>query len=410
MEDPDILLMQETKCAGQTAEDIIKRCWRNYESYQTDSKGASRGLAILWNPATVILDQGFSTPSTITVHYRAIGSDKEGMITNAYGPQNSRDKDLFLQSLAYLGSLAEGKRWIIGGDFNMILTLEEKRRGKKRLEKDSTKFQELIENLKLVDIENSNGTYTWTNKRSGHQQIACRLDRFLISETLLLEGPLVDSNILPKVGSNHWPVQLWVDTIATPKLKPFRFEKFWLSHPNFQELARHWWSIAETQRRTKMYCFQQKLKHFKQQVRKWNKEIFGNIFQERKTLEQKLENLQGQFIHAGYTITQQQQESELKRQLEEKHKQEEILWRQKSRVQWLDEGEKNAKFFHRSMIHRRLINHITKLDDSQGNTLLTHQEITHELTDFYKDLLSEPKVDRTSAIERVTQNIPTIIT
>jgi hypothetical protein len=67
---------------------------------------------------------------------------------------------------------------------------------------------------------------------------------------------------------------------------------------------------------TKMYFFQQKLKHFKQQVCKWNKEVFGNIFQERKSLEQKLENLQAQFIQAGYTITQQQEESELKRKLE----------------------------------------------------------------------------------------------
>jgi exonuclease III len=71
------------------------------------------------------------------------------------------------------------------------------------LEQESLKFQELIDHLKLVDIENGNGTYTWTNKRSGHQQIACRLDCFLISETLLLEGPMVESNILPKVGSDH---------------------------------------------------------------------------------------------------------------------------------------------------------------------------------------------------------------
>jgi hypothetical protein len=62
------------------------------------------------------------------------------------------------------------------------------------------------------------------------------------------------------------------------------------------------------------------------------------------------------------------------------------------------------------MIHRRFINRITKLEDSQGNTLLTHQEIMHELSYFYKDLLSEPHVDRTSTIERVTQNIPTLIT
>jgi hypothetical protein len=84
--------------------------------------------------------------------------------------------------------------------------------------------------------------------------------------------------------------------------------------------------------------------------------------------------------------------------------------RHKYQVQWLNEGEKNTKFFHHSMIHRCLINRIMKLDDSQGNTLLTHQEIMHELTDFYMDLLSEPNMDHTSTIERVTKNIPTIIT
>jgi hypothetical protein len=108
----------------------------------------------------------------------------------------------------------------------------------------------------LVEIENNNGTYTWTNKRSGNHQISCRLDRFLISKTILLEGPLVESNILPKAGLDHWTVQLRVDTISTPKLKPFRFEIFWLTHPYLQELAHHWWSTIETQMGTRMYLFQ----------------------------------------------------------------------------------------------------------------------------------------------------------
>jgi exonuclease III len=368
------------------------------------------GLAILWNPNSVILNQGLSTPGSLTAHYRAIGSDKDGWITNAYGPQIIQEKELFLQNLAYLSSIAKNQRWIVGGDFNMILTLEEKRGGKKRLEQDSIKFQEFLDLHKLVDIENGNGTFTWMNKRTGPQQIACRLDRFLLSETLLLEGPLIESNILPKPGSDHWPVQLWVDTMASPKLKPFRFEKFWLSHPDFQNLARHWWDTTEIQQGTKMYCFQQKLKYFKQQVRKWNKEVFGNIFQERKLLEQKLEALQKMAIQTGYTPNQQQEEQQTRQQLEERLKQEEILWRQKSRIQWLKEGEKNTKFFHRSMIHRRFINRITKLENAQGSTLLTHQDITQELTDYYQDLLSEPPVNRAEAIGRVTTNILTLIT
>jgi hypothetical protein len=99
----------------------------------------------------------------------------------------------------------------------------------------------------LVDIKKNNGTYTWTNKRSGNHQIACRLDHFLILENFLLEGSLVESNILSKASLDHGLIQVWVDTISTPKIKPFRFAIFCLSHPDFQELARHWWSIVETQ-------------------------------------------------------------------------------------------------------------------------------------------------------------------
>jgi hypothetical protein len=69
------------------------------------------------------------------------------------------------------------------------------------------------------------------------------------------------------------------------------------------------------------------------------------------------------------------EEENLQEELEERQKQEEILWRQKSRVQWLKEGERNTKFFHRSMVHRRYINRITKLEDAQGNHIMDHAGI-----------------------------------
>jgi hypothetical protein len=93
--------------------------------------------------------------------------------------------------------------WVLGGDFNMILTLEEKTGGIKRLEQDNGNFKSLIDQLNLVDIETRNGIFTWSNRISGHQQVACRLDHFLIKEAILEEDSTMEANILPKVGLDH---------------------------------------------------------------------------------------------------------------------------------------------------------------------------------------------------------------
>jgi hypothetical protein len=51
-------------------------------------------------------------------------------------------------------------------------------------------------------------------------------------------------------------------------------------------------------------------------------------------------------------------------------------------------GGGDTKIFHCSMIQRHYINRITKLEDSQGNTLLDHGDIEEELVTYYKEILS----------------------
>jgi hypothetical protein len=104
------------------------------------------------------------------------------------------------------------------------------------------------------------------------------------------------------------------------------------------------------------------------------------------------------------------EEEQLLSHLEQRRQQEEILWRQKSRVQWLKEGEKNTKFFHRTMIHRRHINRITHLEDAQGNLLREHSRIEEELTRHYQNLMTETGQNREEAIARVTSHIPSLVT
>jgi len=107
-----------------------------------------------------------------------------------------------------------------------------KRGGNRRLDGDNEGLKNLIDNLHMVDLENTNCEFTWTNMRSGSKKIACCLDRFLISKPLMLDGLLMEANILFVAGFDHWPIQLWIDVVSSPHCKPFRFDKFWLTHHN----------------------------------------------------------------------------------------------------------------------------------------------------------------------------------
>ena len=44
--------------------------------------------------------------------------------------------------------------------------------------------------------------------------------------------------------------------------------------------------------------------------------------------------------------------------------QEELYWRQRSRVAWLRDGDRNTRFFHASASHRRRVNIIEKSKDN----------------------------------------------
>ena len=86
---------------------------------------------------------------------------------------------------------------------------------------------------------------------------------------------------------------------------------------------------------TTMYRFQHKLKTLKAKIRTWNKEEFGNIFEDKKRLINDLELLSQKGMEEGWDEDMQQKEKALWGQLEARERQEGIYWKQKSKVKWL---------------------------------------------------------------------------
>eukprot|EP00253_Pinus_taeda_P013006 PITA_13006 len=233
------------------------------------------------------------------------------------------------------------------------------------------KFNELIENLRVVDIQTINGICTRNNRRGGKNQIVSTLDRLLVSEGIMNKDIFIEAKIMPSLGSDHWPIRL--------------------------------------EGKGKMRTFQLKLKELKGRIKNWNKKEFGNIMEDKQNLEKEMEALQQKTILEGRTEESISKEGAILGKLEEIRKQEEILWRQKSRIKWLREGERNTKFFHQAMIKHRQRNKILSIKYKNGNRVVEQAEIEQVLMDHHKEILSEPQADRMHEIHEIFSAIPRLV-
>jgi hypothetical protein len=123
-----------------------------------------------------------------------------------------------------------------------------------------------------------------------------------------------------------------------------------------------------------------------------------------------MRKLQEICIDEGYTEDRKKEEIQMTQEWEARCQQEETLWRQKSRIRWLKEGERNTKFFHRTTIARRTHNKILKIKDQDGIERESHKEIENILVNHFHGIAQEPNQDRTEAIQRITQHIPRLVT
>lgn len=122
-----------------------------------------------------------------------------------------------------------------------------------------------------------------------------------------------------------------------------------------------------------------------------------------------MKELQQKIIDEGHTEETLEKEKFIQSQLEERKAQEEILWKQKSCIRWLKEGERNTKFFHRTTVQRRMHNTISFIQNCEGERLENHAEMEQEFINHFKEVHQEPTLDRRPAIEKITQNVPKLI-
>lgn len=76
------------------------------------------------------------------------------------------------------------------------------------------------------------------------------------------------------------------------------------------------------------------------------------------------------------------------KKIEKLSEQEEIHWNQRSRVNWLQYGDRNTKFFHASATQRRKTNFIKGLLNDIGDWCSDLQDMTDITRDYFSNIFS----------------------
>jgi len=106
--------------------------------------------------------------------------------------------------------------WMRDGDFNQIASLSEKNGGSNAGSSRRCRFQEWINNCKLIDLGFTGPFHTWSNLRPGLARISERLDKALANVEWRLAYPEACVKHLPRTHSDHCPLLIDLVGLAEP--------------------------------------------------------------------------------------------------------------------------------------------------------------------------------------------------
>ncbi len=379
--DPLALFISETKLDVHKLE-ILRCYWGFGGKLVVPSRGQSGGLVLFWRRGVSVTVSSYSHH-----HIDAVVEDDKPQpwrITGFYGSPTSAGQRVAWDILREL-STHHQLPWLCGGDFNELLRGEEKWGRVARSEAQMARFRSVVDDCGFMDLGFSGPQYTWWNKRDGAARVLERLDRCFANAEWLVLFPSCRVHHLHGVFSDHRPLWMELNSVTNsprPRRKHFRFEEMWTMDPSCEETVRQAW--AKTQHGTSMYQVTEKIKTSRADLKEWSFTHFGSV---RYLIETKSRQLQSE-----EALVPEAQNVPLLKKLREEltilFAKEEKMWKQRSRTQWLQSGDRNTRFFHCQATQRRRRNSIQQLRDNDGVWRSSEAEIEQLLVSYYSDLFT----------------------
>jgi len=158
-----------------------------------------------------------------------------------------------------------------------------------------------------------------------------------------------------------------------------------------------------------MFVLNQKLKFLKQKLKIWNITVYGNVHNLVKESDRKLSIVHSNIDQLRISNSLMEEHKAEQNSLESTLNIEEEYWREKSKVAWHSNGDRNTKYFHRLS----KIKNTSKLTNSLmigDNMVSDPQQISRHITKHFKNIISTNNVVQDLQVNDLIENsIPNLI-
>ncbi|KAL7197307.1 hypothetical protein ACSBR2_019903 [Camellia fascicularis] len=289
--------------------------------------------------------------------------------------------------------------FVVLGDFNAIRYYHEKFGGFSTWSLEKEAFNSYILRSELVDLSYGGCLFTWANKREGGDYIATKIDRVIVNEAWLDQFPASTASFPTSCISDHSPAVVTVTEKVSSFKKPFKFFDFWAKHDEFIPSVTSVWN--QYIHGVPMFRVCQKLRKLKPILKALNKKHFSDITTRVQISRSDLDSVQWKLDKDPGNPQLQSLERTLYKQYVDLTTVEESLAHQKSRVQWLSLGDRNSRFFFKSVkgnINKGKILNIEKQDRVISNK---PKDINESFINFFSGLFGNPINDAYNGFDRI---------
>lgn len=246
--------------------------------------------------------------------------------------------------------------WCLVGDFNELMHSSETLGGPSREEASFYPFRTMVNSCRVQELPSSGNKFSWAGWREG-VWVQSQLDRIFGNADWFTLFPRAHMEYLEMVGSDHRPIFIRLAGRSEPGRGRFMFHKRWIKKPDFREIIQNGWN---EQPQAGLSTVMGRISQCRRAISKWKKTTNTNSYTAIQRLKQEWEAQVSSVYPDKHRMT------IIRWELALAYREEEIYWKEKSRETWLQEGDRNTRYFQGCVKFRRVKNRITSLVDENG--------------------------------------------